>query len=101
MTATHTLGQVNQFKLIQKWSAPAVLMEPAPKDREQIGFNWSYNLNKDLFWSRGSNKVSSPGVGEEKHKSVPSTPTVALPPAQYRERRGLGALGKQRSGQET
>ena len=24
---------------------------------------------------------------------------MALPPAQYRERRGLGALGKQRSGQ--
>ena len=76
-------------------------MEPAPKDREHIGFNWSYNLNKDLFWSRGSNKVSNPGVGGEKHKSVPGTPTVALPPAQYRERRGLGALGKQRSGQRT
>ena len=87
--------------MFQKWSAPAVLMEPAPKDREQIGFNWSYNLNKDLFWSRGSNKVSNPGVGGEKHKSVPGTPTVALPPAQYRERRGLGALGKQRSGQGT
>ena len=64
------------------------MLEPAPRDRDQSGFNWSYNLNKDLFWStRPSHKVSSPG------------PTVALAPAQYRERRGLGALGKQRSGQ--
>ena len=68
-------------------------MEPAPRERDQSGFNWSYNLNKDLFWSSRPSKVSSP--------SVPGTPgpTVALAPALYRERRGLGALGKQRSGQ--
>ena len=89
---------MKSYNTLQKWSAPAVL-EPVPKDREPIGFNWSYNLNKDLFWSRNSQTVSSPGAGGEKNKSVPGTPTVALPPAQYRERRGLGALGKQRSGQ--
>ena len=64
-------------------------------------FNWSYNLNRDLFWSR------SPGNSNNSNsttaQSVPCTPgpgpTVALPPALYRERRGLAARGKQGSGQ--
>ena len=73
-------------------------------------FNWSYNLNRDLFWSRSpgnnnsnSNSSSSSNSSRTTAQSEPSTPgpgpTVALPPALYRERRGLAARGKQGSGQ--
>ena len=71
-------------------------------------FNWSYNLNRDLFWSRipgnsNSNNISNSNSSTTTAQSEPSTqgpgPTVALPPALYRERRGLAARGKQGSGQ--
>ena len=67
-------------------------------------FNRSYNLNRDLFWSRSpGNSNSSSNSSSTTAQSEPSTPgpgpTVALPPALYRERRGLAARGKQGSGQ--
>ena len=69
-------------------------------------FNWSYNLNRDLFWSRSpgnSSSNSNSNSNSTTAQSEPSTPgpgpTVALPPALYRERRGLAARGKQGSGQ--
>ena len=68
-------------------------------------FNWSYNLNRDLFWSRspGNSNSNSSSNSNSTTQSEPSTPgpgpTVALPPALYRERRGLAARGKQGSGQ--
>ena len=68
-------------------------------------FNWSYNLNRDLFWSRspGNSNSSSNSNSTTTAQSEPSTPgpgpTSVLPPALYRERRGLAARGKQGSGQ--
>ena len=63
--------------------------------REKTTFNWSYNLNKDIFWS---NMNMNNRDEDKKNKSVPSTPTVALPPSLYKQKRGLGSLGKQSSG---
>ena len=69
-------------------------------------FNWSYNLNRDLFWSRSpgnsssnSNSTSSSTTAQSEPSTPGQGPTVALPPALYRERRGLAARGKQGSGQ--
>ena len=58
-------------------------------------FNWSYNLNRDLFWSRSLGNNNSNNDNTATTQSVPCTPgpgpTVALPPGLYRERRGLAA----------
>ena len=83
-----------------KWSAPAVL-EPNKKERSQLPFNWSYNLNRDMFWSRSAPVTKDhdkEGSSKPKNQSVPATPTVALPTKLYKEKRGLGNIGKQNSG---
>lgn len=79
---------------VQKWSAPSVL-EPNKNDKRG-SFNWSYNLNKDMFWSNSNNTSKETGT---RNKSVPSTPTVALPTTLYKQKRGLGNIGKKSSGQ--
>ena len=81
---------------VQKWSAPSVL-EPN-KNEKRGSFNWSYNLNKDMFWSKSNNTSKETKETGTKNKSVPSTPTVALPATLYKQKRGLGNIGKKGSG---
>ena len=93
-------GNSNNTFLSKKWSAPAVL-DSTKKDKSQHPFNWSYNLNRDMFWSRSApvtKDQDKEGSSKSKSQSVPVTPTVALPTRLYKERRGLGSIGKQSSG---
>ena len=54
-----------------------------------------------MFWSRSAPVTKDhdkEGSSKPKNQSVPATPTVALPTKLYKEKRGLGNIGKQNSG---
>ena len=51
--------------IIKKLSAPAIL-EPTKETKSQKKFNWSYNLNRDLFWSKNTTADKKMGFGVKK-----------------------------------